>query len=538
MILSSLAVVYVNTPETRAAGEASISQVYTVYGSASESESNASSFGKALANALVIVAAVCAVTFVLVLLYKWRCMKCLLSYMVIASAMLLGYLAGTMFNVAIQTYDLMIDKLSFYASIYNFCIVGCLSIFFSKGIPMSVTQGYLIATSVIVAWQLSYFDSWTAWLLLIMLALYDLFAVLSPCGPLKALVKLMQRDDAPEMPGLLYEANVQARRPDRQPRERATESTTHVTNTEQAQSEAVVQNSFGGPIEEANENNVETQFVAAHSSQQASDGGETDMVQTLGRAIVEAETSIALAVQALTCLATTVNAVVDNMEEEEATPQRRQETRSLTNSRSVAVVEAPTALIPLALAKRYKLPTVDDLWPRWMPNEDGTPTDTTFSAEELRSLVQVRFPVDGGRIHVRPSSRPNEEPRYEVIDREGNLRRVVFLNARGELFQEVQNENGQQGATKDRNNIKLGLGDFIFYSILVSKAALYSYTAFAACTLVILIGLLGTLLLLSAYGKALPALPISIFLGVIFYLLTRYLMQPWIQTIFIEQSYV
>jgi presenilin 1 len=32
-----------------------------------------------------------------------------------------------------------------------------------------------------------------------MLAVYDLCAVLTPCGPLKALVNLMQHEDAPEM---------------------------------------------------------------------------------------------------------------------------------------------------------------------------------------------------------------------------------------------------------------------------------------------------------------------------------------------------
>lgn len=41
-----------------------------------------------------------------------------------------------------------------------------------------------------------------------MLALYDLCAVLTPCGPLKALVNLMSDEDSPEMPGLLYEAQI------------------------------------------------------------------------------------------------------------------------------------------------------------------------------------------------------------------------------------------------------------------------------------------------------------------------------------------
>ena len=88
------------------------------------------------------------------------------------------------------------------------------------------------------------------------------------------------------------------------------------------------------------------------------------------------------------------------------------------------------------------------------------------------------------------------------------------------------------------DSIKLGLGDFIFYSVLVSKAAMYSFTTFAACMLVILAGLGSTLVFLSIYHSALPALPISIFLGVIFYLLTRLLIEPWIEQIVTTPVYV
>jgi presenilin 1 len=91
---------------------------------------------------------------------------------------------------------------------------------------------------------------------------------------------------------------------------------------------------------------------------------------------------------------------------------------------------------------------------------------------------------------------------------------------------------------KSSNSIRLGLGDFIFYSVLVSKAAQYSFTTFAACTLVILSGLGGTLVLLSVYHHALPALPISIFLGVAFYILTRAFVEPWIEAVMSTPLYV
>jgi presenilin 1 len=67
---------------------------------------------------------------------------------------------------------------------------------------------------------------------------------------------------------------------------------------------------------------------------------------------------------------------------------------------------------------------------------------------------------------------------------------------------------------------------------------MYSFTTFATCMLVILAGLGGTLVLLSVYHQALPALPISIFLGVTFYLLTREVIEPYIEDLLHMPFYV
>ncbi|KAL6963019.1 hypothetical protein U1Q18_037984 [Sarracenia purpurea var. burkii] len=76
--------------------------------------------------------------------------------------------------------------------------------------------------------------------------------------------------------------------------------------------------------------------------------------------------------------------------------------------------------------------------------------------------------------------------------------------------------------------IKLGLGDFIFYSVLVGRAAMYDFMTVYACYLAIIAGLGITLVLLAFYHKALPALPVSIMLGVLFYLLTRLLLEAFV----------
>ena len=67
---------------------------------------------------------------------------------------------------------------------------------------------------------------------------------------------------------------------------------------------------------------------------------------------------------------------------------------------------------------------------------------------------------------------------------------------------------------------------------------MHSFATFAACMLVILFGLGATLVLLSVYHQALPALPISIFLGVIFYLLTRTIIEPWVEDLLRTPHYV
>ncbi|XP_059643022.1 presenilin-like protein At2g29900 [Cornus florida] len=76
--------------------------------------------------------------------------------------------------------------------------------------------------------------------------------------------------------------------------------------------------------------------------------------------------------------------------------------------------------------------------------------------------------------------------------------------------------------------IKLGLGDFIFYSVLVGRAAMYDFMTVYACYLAIIAGLGVTLILLAFYQKALPALPVSVMLGVLFYILTRLLLEAFV----------
>ncbi len=518
MILTALSVHYINTPATKAAGEQQLAQTYQVF-TISEDTGAMASLGLGLVNSLIIVCAIGGMTFLLVLLYKYRCMKVLGGYMVLASTVLLGFLGGQMFHVAIYKYQLMIDQLSYYVTMYNFAVVGTVAIFYQKGIPQVINQSYLVFTSVIVAWQLSYFNDWMAWALLVMLALYDLFAVLTPCGPLKALVKLMSKDDAPAMPGLLYEARLpdNATRPGQQASRRnnnnvsfdAGAATNNRSEQRRDRNNTASPTSVADGIRETNNSSVAVERAPQHTA-----------------AVKSSNSNGQVAVEQGGSNSTTTN--TDRTNEEAART-------SMTTTSPLSRI----ATIPLAIAKVYKLPLVirNSALHTITSLDTSSPTaylQQQFSPQELQEIVEVKFPRGGGRIESAPNDGGSDDIRYMVYNRDGELRRTLLVDESGKVLEVVKRAVKSVGD----NNIKLGLGDFIFYSVLVSKAAESSFAAFVACFISILMGLGGTLVLLAVYHKALPALPISIFLAVVFFVLTIYCMSPWIEVVWQAPFYV
>ena len=81
---------------------------------------------------------------------------------------------------------------------------------------------------------------------------------------------------------------------------------------------------------------------------------------------------------------------------------------------------------------------------------------------------------------------------------------------------------------EEGNGIKLGLGDFVFYSVLMARAALTDMLTVFAAYIAIITGLFGTLIILGIAKRALPALPISIALGTLFYFVSRYVIIPFV----------
>ncbi|XP_060177204.1 presenilin-like protein At1g08700 [Lycium barbarum] len=360
----------------------------------------------ALLNAVVFVLLITLVTFLLVILYYYRFTNFLKYYIRFSAFFVLGSMGGSIFLTLIQHFNIPIDCFTFSVLLFNFTILGVISVF-SQGVPILLNQMYMVALGIIVAAWFTKLPEWTTWVVLVALALYDLVAVLAPGGPLKMLVELASSRDE-ELPALVYEArpNVGSRNGNRGPNLGLLLA--GFTN--------------GDPIE-------------------------------------------------LRVMSSSENVVMNEM-----------------RSDNVVMNE--------------------------MRSENVVMNEMRSENEEIDGVREVEtLPLIGGS---------NERDRSRTT---GEIREINESDrSRGWVLErEMEEEEEERG-----RGVKLGLGDFVFYSVLVGRAAMYDLMTVYACYLAIISGLGCTLILLAVCRHALPALPISIALGVIFYFLTRLLMEPFV----------
>ncbi|KAJ3259290.1 Presenilin-1 [Boothiomyces macroporosus] len=132
----------------------------------------------------------------------------------------------------------------------------------------------------------------------------------------------------------------------------------------------------------------------------------------------------------------------------------------------------------------------------------------------------------------------SESPRDRGMDVADNLetKRLTSEIEMTELDRNGEAAQPQEEEEEEETGLKLGLGDFVFYSVLVGRASLYDWITTIISILAVLSGLVLTIFILVLKRKPLPALPISIFFGIIFFLVASLTLSPMMEDLVVSSE--
>lgn len=150
---------------------------------------------------LIIIGIIALATCLLVLFVYYNCIKFLYIYLFFTLICVFSLLNLSIFSMIIAQLNSSIDWLTILIFIYNILILAIISMFWYS--PNIIKQIITIYQCIImILYVLKIAPEWIAWILLPLLALWDMIAVLLPFGPLYLLINLFQKRQL-EVPSMM-----------------------------------------------------------------------------------------------------------------------------------------------------------------------------------------------------------------------------------------------------------------------------------------------------------------------------------------------
>ena len=122
------------------------------------------------------------------------------------------------------------------------------------------------------------------------------------------------------------------------------------------------------------------------------------------------------------------------------------------------------------------------------------------------------------------STHPNINDENYQIGTNLDSENLSNVNVESNIPEKPKRKISSQGGV---NNIRLGLGDFCFYGILVTRAARLGWDLAILVIFAIILGLSLTLIILAFVRRPLPALPLSLSLGILFFIMGAFVFRPY-----------
>ncbi|CAG0890245.1 unnamed protein product [Cyprideis torosa] len=168
-----------------------------------ESSDTGTKVWNSFANSGILLGVIATLTCVLILLYKFRCYRIIHGWLFLSSFLMLFLFAYVYFSEVLRTYEVPVDFITVIIVMWNFSFLGMMAIHWEA--PLRLQQAYLIFISALMALIfIKFLPDYTGWVVLGFIAVWDLFAVLYPKGPLRILVETAQERNEQLFPALIY----------------------------------------------------------------------------------------------------------------------------------------------------------------------------------------------------------------------------------------------------------------------------------------------------------------------------------------------